>query len=48
MAPKSQHNLDRVIEIEEGKFDAELEELKKASEAELRKRYAAREIEPAK
>jgi len=48
MAPKSQHNLDRVEEIRKGKFDAELEKLKKASEAELRKRYAARVIEPAK
>lgn len=47
LAPKSQHNLDRTKEIEEGKFDAELEESKKADEAELRRRYAAREIEPA-
>lgn len=47
LAPKSQHNLDRVKEIEEGKFDAELEKLKKMSADELRELYAKREIEPA-
>ena len=47
LAPKSQHNRDRIKEIEAGKFAAEMEELKKAGEAELRSRYAAREIEPA-
>jgi hypothetical protein len=47
LPPKSHHNLDRLKEIEEGKFDAAIEELKKADEAELRRRYAAREIEPA-
>ena len=44
LAPKSQHNLDRVKEIEEGKFDVEL---KKMSADELRELYAKREIEPA-
>ena len=47
LAPESQHNRDRIKEIEEGKFDAPMEELKKAGEAELRSRYAGREIEPA-
>lgn len=47
LAPKSQHNLDRVTEIEEGNFDAELEKLKKMSTDELRELYAKREIEPA-
>ena len=47
IAPKSQHNLDRVKEIEEGKFDAEMEKLKKMSRDELRDLYAKREIEPA-
>jgi len=47
LAPKSQHNLDRMKEIEEGKFDAELEKLKKMSRDELRELYNKREIEPA-
>jgi heterodisulfide reductase subunit C len=47
LAPKSQHNLDRVKEIEERKFDAGLEKLKKMSADELRELYAKREIEPA-
>jgi len=47
LTPVPQHNLDRVKEIEEGRFDADLEALKKSDEAELRRRYAEREIEPA-
>lgn len=47
LAPKSQHNLDRVREIEEGKFDAEIEKLKQMPMDELRELYAKREIEPA-
>jgi len=47
LAPTSQHNLDRVKEIEEGKFDDEIEKLKKMSGDELRELYAKREIEPA-
>jgi Fe-S oxidoreductase len=47
LAPKSQHNLDRIEEIEEGKFDAELEKLKKMAKDDLRDLYAKREIEPA-
>ena len=48
LAPTSKHLEDRVAELEAGKFDAELEESKKVGEAELRRRYAEREIEPAK
>jgi len=47
IAPKSQHNLDRVKEIQEGKFDAELKKLEKMTKDELRELYARREIEPA-
>lgn len=47
IAPKSQHNLDRVKEVQEGKFDAELKKLKKMTKDELRELYAKREIEPA-
>ena len=47
LAPKSQHNLDRVKEIEEGKFDADMEKLKKMFTDELRELYAKRDIEPA-
>ena len=47
LAPVSKHLEDRIAEIEAGKFDAELQELKKMSEGKLRRRYAEREIEPA-
>jgi heterodisulfide reductase subunit C len=47
IAPKSQHNLDRVKEIQEGKFGPELKKLKKMTKDELRELYAKREIEPA-
>jgi len=47
LAPVSKHLEDRIAEMEAGKFDAELEELKKVSEGKLRRRYAEREIEPA-
>ncbi|RLC59130.1 MAG: 4Fe-4S ferredoxin [Chloroflexi bacterium] len=47
LTTRSQHNEDRIKEIEKGKFDAEIEKLKKADEVELRRMYAAREIEPA-
>ncbi|MFC1955060.1 4Fe-4S dicluster domain-containing protein [Chloroflexota bacterium] len=46
-APKSKHLEDRIAEINAGKFDAELEELKGMGKEELGCRYAAREIEPA-
>jgi len=48
LAPKSQHNLDRVEAIESGEFDSELDQLKKMSPDDLRKLYAEREIEPAR
>ena len=47
LAPKAKHLAERVQEIEEGKWDAALEELKSLSEEELRKRYNERDIEPA-
>lgn len=47
LAPTSKHLEDRIAEIEAGKFDAELEALKKMSEDELRRRYSERDIEPA-
>jgi len=47
LAPRSKHLDDRIAEIEAGKFDAELEELEGMDEAELRRRYAERDIEPA-
>jgi len=43
----SKHLEDRITEIEEGKFDAELEKLKGMEESELYRLYAEREIEPA-
>ena len=47
LAPTSRHLDERIAEIEAGKFDAEIEELKKMDEKELRRRYAERDIEPA-
>ena len=47
LAPVSKHLENRIAEMEAGKFDAELEELKRTSEGKLRRRYAEREIEPA-
>jgi len=47
LAPTSKHLEDRIAEIEDGKFDAELAELRKMSRDELRRRYAKRDIEPA-
>lgn len=47
LTPTSQHNLDRIKEIEEGKFDAEIDKLKKISADELRDLYSKREMEPA-
>jgi heterodisulfide reductase subunit C len=44
---KSQHNLDRTREIEEGKFDAEIDKMRKMSADELSELYKNREIEPA-
>jgi heterodisulfide reductase subunit C len=46
LVPRSQDLVNRVAEIKEGKFDAELLELKKMGEGELRRRYSERDIEP--
>lgn len=45
LAPKSKHLEERVAEIESGKFDAELVEMKEMSQAELRRCYSERDIE---
>ena len=47
LAPTSKHMEDRIAEIEAGKFDAEMEKLKKMGEGDLRRLYDQREIEPA-
>jgi ferredoxin len=47
LAPPARHLEARIAEINSGKFDAEMEELKKADIVELRRRYADRDIEPA-
>jgi heterodisulfide reductase subunit C len=47
LSPVSPHLEQRIAEIKSGKFDAEIEELKKVGEKELRQRYAARDMEPA-
>ncbi len=46
-AGTSKHLEERVADIAAGKFNAELEKLKKSSRDELRRLYANREIEPA-
>jgi ferredoxin len=45
LAPRSSHLGERVREIEEGKFDTAMQELRGLSDEELRVRYDAREIE---
>ncbi len=47
LSPHSQHLDDRIAEIEAGKFDTLLEELKNLNEEELHRRYAERDIEVA-
>ena len=47
LALPSKHLEDRMAEIETGKFDVELEKLKRMEESGLRRLYAEREIEPA-
>jgi len=47
LAPTSQHLEDRIAEIRAGRFDAEMEKLKKMGQRELRRLYDQREIEPA-
>ena len=45
IAPKAQHLADRAKEIEDGKYDQELEELMNASKDELKEKYNSRDIE---
>ena len=47
LAKHSQHLDDRIDEINSGRFDAELEQLKKADVAELKRKYETRDNEPA-
>ncbi len=47
LAPRSAHLEERINEIESGKFDADMEVLKKSPVDELKRRYAARDVEPA-
>jgi heterodisulfide reductase subunit C len=47
LVPPARHVEARIAEINSGKFDAELRELKKAGKEELRRRYTERDIEPA-
>lgn len=46
LAPRSKHLEDRLAEIKEGKYNAEIEKLKKMPKEELSKKYASRDIEP--
>ena len=46
LAPKARHLQSRVQEIEAGKYDEELAEIKSVSIQELRDRYNRRDIEP--
>jgi len=46
LAPRSQHLIERVAEIEAGKYDQELAALKSKPLDELKKLYNARDIEP--
>jgi len=47
LAPKAEHLSERVAEIEAGKFDGPMKEIRSLSEEELRQRYNERDIEPA-
>ncbi|MDI7276924.1 MAG: 4Fe-4S dicluster domain-containing protein [Anaerolineae bacterium] len=46
LAPRSQHLLDRVAEVEAGQFDEALAAMKRLPVEELRGQYNARDIEP--
>ena len=46
LAPRSEHLAARLEEIARGDFTDAINELKSLDEAELRKRYKARDIEP--
>jgi heterodisulfide reductase subunit C len=45
LAPPAEHLKTRVQEIEAGKFDAEIDELMNATQADLKKRYNERDME---
>jgi len=47
LAPESTHVDKRIAEIEAGAYDAAIDDLKQAPEAELRRQYAGRDMEPA-
>jgi hypothetical protein len=47
LAPVSKHLDQRIDEIEAGRFDTELEDLKKMEDKKLHRRYAERDIEAA-
>jgi heterodisulfide reductase subunit C len=47
IAPSSGHLEERIKDIETGKFDDEIEELKQSSTEELGRKYAERDMEPA-
>ena len=46
LAPRSQHLIERVAEVEAGRFDLELAAMKAMPLEELRQRYNERDIEP--
>jgi succinate dehydrogenase/fumarate reductase-like Fe-S protein len=46
LAPRSNHLEARVTEIQDGRYDAELTELKSLDVEALKERYKARDIEP--
>ncbi len=46
IAPKAKHLAKRLKEVQQGKFDAEIEKLMKMKKSELAKLYDARDIEP--
>jgi heterodisulfide reductase subunit C len=47
LTPDSRHLEERIEEIKAGKFDADIEELKKSRAEDLRRRYNERDMEPA-
>ena len=46
IAPPAKHLADRVAEVAQGKFDAEIEKLMKADPKSIRELYDKRDIEP--
>jgi succinate dehydrogenase/fumarate reductase-like Fe-S protein len=46
LAPRSQHLEERLKEIADGRFDAEIAELKACDKEQLKTRYKARDVEP--